>query len=94
MTTTESQSLMALIVWSTGSYQQGYDHFKANHLDTALENYNLLLNYITCNEEYLREKENFKKDGSVKTPLVNAQRRFNRARKKLLEFVAEQNQKY
>jgi len=93
MITIESQSLMALIVLSIGSYQQGYDHFKANHLDTALENYKLMKNYIACNEEYLREKEYFKKDGSVKTPLINAQRRFNRARKKLLEFVAEQNKK-
>jgi hypothetical protein len=46
-----------------------------------------------CNEKYIEEKENFKKDGSAKTPLVNAQRGFKKARKKLLDFVAEQNQK-
>ena len=60
MITIESQSLMALIVWSIGSYQQGDDHFKANHLDTALENYKLLKNYITFNEGYLIKKEKIK----------------------------------
>ena len=93
MTTIESQSLMALIVWSIGSYQQGDDHFKTNHLDTALENYKLLKNYIWCNEKYIEEKENYKNDGSEKTPLLNAHRRFKRARKKLFDFVAEQDQK-
>ncbi|MBV1712701.1 MAG: hypothetical protein KUA37_11980 [Desulfomicrobium sp.] len=92
MNTLESQSMMALIVWSVGSYQQGDDHFKANHLDTALENYKLLKNYIMCNEQYLREKENYKNDGSAKTPLLNANRRFNRARKKLFDFVKEKNE--
>ena len=89
----ESQSLMALIVYSTGSYQLGFNHFKSRHLDFALENYKLIKKYIRCNEDYLKEKEKFKNDGGMKTPLVNAQRRFNRARKKLFEFVAEQNQK-
>lgn len=93
MKSIESQSLMALIVYSIGSYQQGHDHFKARHLDSALENYNLLKDYVVCNEKYIEEKENFKKDGSAKTPLVNAQRGFKKARKKLLDFVAEQNQK-
>ena len=89
----ESQSLMALIVWSIGSYQQGDDHFKDNHLENALENYKLLKNYIICNEKYIEEKESFKQDGSTKTPLVNAQRKFKEARKKLFDFVAEQNRK-
>lgn len=89
----ESQSLMALIVWSIGSYQQGDDHFKYNHLDNAIENYNLLKNYIRCNEKYIEEKENFKQDGNTKTPLLNAQRRFKQARKKLFDFVEKQNRK-
>ena len=89
----ESQSLMALIVYSIGSYQQGFEHFKENHLDSALENYSLMKDYILSNEKYMEEKENFKRDGSEKTPLVNAQRRFKKARKKLLDFVVEQNRK-
>jgi hypothetical protein len=84
---------MALIVWTIGIYQQGDAHFKINHLDTALENYNFFKEYIICNEEYINEKEKFKKDGSSKTPLLNAQRRFKRARMKLFDFVAEQNRK-
>lgn len=93
MKSVESQSLMALIVWSIGSYQQGNDHFKTNHLETALENYKLLKNYIFCNEKYIEEKESYKNDGSEKTPLLNAHRRFKRARKKLIDFVAEQELK-
>jgi hypothetical protein len=93
MITIESQSLMALIVWSFGSYQQGDDHFKKNHLDTAIENYKLLKDYIRSNEQYLTEKENYKNDGSEKTPLLNAHRRFKRARKKLIDFIAEQERK-
>lgn len=81
------QSFMALIVWAIGQYDKSDDHFRKQHLDIALRNAKLLQEYVRHNEEYLEEKERFKKEGAEKTPLLMAQRRFKIARKKLKDFL-------
>lgn len=83
------QSFMALVVWASGGYEQGDDHFKKVHLDSAIINVKLLKNYVMANEMLIEQKMIFKKDGVNKTPLLNAQKRFRTARKELLEYVGQ-----
>lgn len=83
------QAFMALIVWAIGQYDKSDDHFRKTHLEMALKNAKLLQDYVRLSEEYLTEKERFKREGAEKTPLLAAQRRFRLARKRLMDFLQE-----
>jgi len=83
------QAFMALIVWAIGQYDKSDDHFRKTHLEKAIENTKLLENYVIFNEKYLEEKETFKKEGGKKTPLLQAKKRFETARARLLKFLSE-----
>ena len=89
MTKTICQSFMALVVWAAKQYHADDEHFKMRHLQTAVKNAKLLSDYVRFNEEYIKAKEAYKKEGAGRKELLGARRRFHQARDTLKKFLAE-----